>query len=440
METDVIGKNKNYDSDHQNSVVPMSERRSFISNTIVWMGFIFVLTSMMAGGGLAAGMTLKQVVIASLVGNIILSIFAVATSVACQRNGLGFALLSRYAFGDKGARITSVVAVVVNVCWYAIQSCIFGHFLSLCLGCTGTALEMVILVISNVVIGLFTYFGMKGVTILGYISIPAIVFLSIFASMGAVGESGGWAASITAYVPATSITFAEGVTLVVGVWVLTASSSVGDIMRFAKSPISAAMSALCGLLLGNMLMLITAGIACIAVGEYDLTAVLYGLGLVVPGLVLMTTNIFTTNASNLYSVSLHLSNILRVDRHKTIFIAVGLACVLSLFRPNEMGAFMGFLGICGMCIPPLPGIIIGDYYITHKANYESFDTASKKFMNWKASSFIVWVISTAAVYAIYYTTGWGLPALNGFVFGLVLQVIFNAAIKKKSTRDLAAAA
>ena len=36
--------------------VPENERKSYFSLTIVWTGFVFVITSMMAGGGLSAGL------------------------------------------------------------------------------------------------------------------------------------------------------------------------------------------------------------------------------------------------------------------------------------------------------------------------------------------------------------------------------------------------
>lgn len=40
--------------------VPENERKSYFSLTIVWTGFVFVITSMMAGGGLSAGLDLRE--------------------------------------------------------------------------------------------------------------------------------------------------------------------------------------------------------------------------------------------------------------------------------------------------------------------------------------------------------------------------------------------
>ena len=43
------------DSEFSLSAVPESERKSYISLTIIWTGFVFVIVSMMAGGTLAVG-------------------------------------------------------------------------------------------------------------------------------------------------------------------------------------------------------------------------------------------------------------------------------------------------------------------------------------------------------------------------------------------------
>lgn len=43
-------KNHTQDTEFSLSAVPESERKSYFSLTIVWTGFVFVITSMMAGG------------------------------------------------------------------------------------------------------------------------------------------------------------------------------------------------------------------------------------------------------------------------------------------------------------------------------------------------------------------------------------------------------
>ena len=49
-------QNQAADTEFSRCAVPADQRKTYFSLTIVWTGFVFVITSMMAGGGLAAGM------------------------------------------------------------------------------------------------------------------------------------------------------------------------------------------------------------------------------------------------------------------------------------------------------------------------------------------------------------------------------------------------
>ena len=64
--------------DFENSAVLKEARKSFWSITIVWLGFVFVITSMMTGGGLASGLSFKEILTAISIGNIFLCFIAVA--------------------------------------------------------------------------------------------------------------------------------------------------------------------------------------------------------------------------------------------------------------------------------------------------------------------------------------------------------------------------
>ena len=77
-------KKNTTNEDFEAQAVPMDRRRSFFSLTIVWTGFVFLVTSMMAGGGLAEGLNLTEIIIATLLGNVFLSILAIAVNIQKQ--------------------------------------------------------------------------------------------------------------------------------------------------------------------------------------------------------------------------------------------------------------------------------------------------------------------------------------------------------------------
>ena len=103
------------DSEYSQNTVPENERKTYISLTIVWTGFIFAIISMMAGGSLAIGLSFRDIIIVSLIGNIFLCAIAIAVSVIACRTGLTFSLLTKYSFGSGGSRVASMFVPICNV-------------------------------------------------------------------------------------------------------------------------------------------------------------------------------------------------------------------------------------------------------------------------------------------------------------------------------------
>ena len=68
-------------NDYEFCAVPEDKRKSYASLTIVWTGYVFVVTSMMAGGGLAAGLKFSNILLVCVLGNVFLGIIATLVSI-----------------------------------------------------------------------------------------------------------------------------------------------------------------------------------------------------------------------------------------------------------------------------------------------------------------------------------------------------------------------
>lgn len=413
-------------NDYEFCAVPEDKRKSYASLIIVWTGYVFVITSMMAGGGLAAGLKFSDILLVCILGNVFLGIIATLVSIISSKNGLSFALLTKYSFGINGSRIASFFVPFVNLGWYIIQAATYGHFIALIFD-FGPVGEGICMILSAILMGVFAFAGIKAISVLGYVSIPAIVFLSIATSTRAINMSGGLE-SIFSYTPSTVMAISTGITAIIGTWILSSATCIADIMRYAKSTKEAILSALTGLLLGNSLMIICGALAAIAVNNSDLPAVLLSMGLLIPSIILMTTNIFTTNAANLYSNSLNLSNSFNMDRKKMIIILLIIAALATLTRPYEIGFFFTFLETLGNVIPPLAGIIIADYFILNKGRYESLETV--KFKKWNINAFLTWAISLILSFVIPV----GLPALTSLISSIIIFPILSIAFGNKKVK------
>lgn len=414
------------DSEFSRCAVPESERKSYVSLTIIWTGFIFAIISLMAGGTLALGLSFQEIILVSLVGNVFLCAIAIAVSVIASRTGLTFALLTRYSFGSSGSKVASLFVPIVNVGWYTIQSASYGHFVASVFQ-FGEVGEAVCMIVSAALMGIFAFYGVKAITILGYVAIPAIIFLTIATTIRSVGVMGSIEA-LFGYRPSAPISLAAGITVVIGAWILSTATCLPDIMRYAKSTKTAIAAALTGLLGGNILMLICGAIATIAMNEYDLTVILLGFGLVVPSLILMTTNIFTTNAANLYSTSLNLANSFQIGRTKMMLILIGISSLATLLKPHEADFYYTFLNALGNVIPPLAGIILADYFIVNRGRYAPLEQS--RFTAWNPIPWISWAISVAIVFAL---TAWAPGIIENVpapFIGIVLGAFFHTVLMK----------
>ncbi len=182
-------------------------------------------------------------------------------------------------------------------------------------------------------------------------------------------------------------------------------------------------ASLTGLLGGNILMLICGSIATIAMNEYDLTLILLGFGLVIPSLILMTTNIFTTNAANLYSTGLNLANSFKIGRTKMMLILIGVSAAATLLKPHEADFYYTFLNALGNVIPPLAGIIV-----VNKGRYLPLEKS--RFVAWNPIPWISWVVSVIIVFTLAAVAPRVQENISAPFIGIVLGAVFHIILMK----------
>src|SRR6185295_1578391 len=93
----------------------------------LWIGMSVVITTYtLAGGFIEAGMNWWQAMIAILLGNTIVLIPMILNAHAGTKYGVSFPVLSRAAFGTKGANVPAMLRAVVACGWFGIQTWIGG--------------------------------------------------------------------------------------------------------------------------------------------------------------------------------------------------------------------------------------------------------------------------------------------------------------------------
>ena len=170
-------------------------------------------------------------------------------------------------------------------------------------------------------------------------------------------------------------------------------------------------------------MISCGAIAGIAMNDGDLINVLLSFGLVFPSLLLLTTNIFTTNGANLYSTSLNLANSFKLNRNIMLAVLIAISALATMTQPYKIDSLFVFLSTLGIIVPPLCGIILANFYLVHRGKYIDYNKAT--FKKWNLVPWITWAIALVCVKFIPF----GLASLNGIVIGALLYAVITYIVK-----------
>ncbi len=132
--------------------------------------------------------------------------------------------------------------------------------------------------------------------------------------------------------------------------------------------------------LGNSLMFIFGAAGAAAVGQADISDVMIAQGLLLPAIIVLGLNIWTTNDNALYASGLGFANVTGLSS-RTLSVVngiIGTLCALWLYNN-----FVGWLTFLSAAIPPVGGVIIADYLINRR-RYASFHSATFVPVNWVA--------------------------------------------------------
>src|SRR5699024_9314138 len=159
--------------------------------------------------------------------------------------------------------------------------------------------------------------------------------------------------------------------------------------------------------IGNSFAIIAGAITFMATNSGDLPAAMISLGLGVPAMIILIAAQWTTNDNNLYSSSLGISNIIPIKKGIIVAICGVVATFFGFLGIADH--FEPFLNILGVFVPPVAGILIADYYIVKKQNYEYGPGTVYSQYSWTA--FAAWII--ASIFGYLLTVG--IPSVNSIV-------------------------
>ena len=357
---------------------------------------VVITTYTLAGGFIEAGMSWWQAMITILLGNTIVLIPMILNAHAGTKYGVSFPVLSRAAFGTKGANIPAMLRAVVACGWFGIQTWIGGTAIDVLLGVMFPAwkssLSASILGIElHTWLAFFLFWGiqvviiLKGVEGIKYLetwSAPLLLAGGLVLLIWAAWRAGGLGYVLTQSSALQKqqgdfwTIFPGALTASVGYWA-TLSLNIPDFTRYARSQ----KSQMLGQALG--LPLTMTAFAFIGVAVTSATLLIYGVAIPNPvdlmarfnnvlvilfaTAVIFAAQLTTNMAANVVSPSNDFSNL---NPRRISYVTGGLitAVIGILMMPwklmESMGAYIftwliGYSGLMGA----IAGILICDYWV-----------------------------------------------------------------------------
>lgn len=419
------------DKEFSTGTVPASERRGVGSLVFTWIGYVFTVTIMTAGGQIAKGSAnLSQSLTAVFIGYSILFVIAMATSQISMKTGLSFGLLSRFSYGNYGAKLVSLFTTITLMGWFSINCYLMGDVTHALF--PAVPMWPVILIFGF----LMVFSALKGQKIMNIIGMFACVavfavgFVAIF--IGVKDSYQVYPGGIFAIEKPSTLTMTQLITIAVGSCVNGVCSWAPDLMRFSKDTKTTTSVMSIGLFLCGPFMLLIGIVGMLVYKQADISYILKEQGLLPLAFVALVANIWSTAQGNAYSSSLNLSSIFPQIKREKLLVIFGV-----------LGTFMGLLGLykyfgtwlsfLATAFPPMAGVVIADYVFAWRGNTPKMEDVLEYLPKWNYLGLLSYFIGLMSSFVL---PNFGITAINVLIIAFVAQTIFSLAILRKKADEI----
>ena len=407
---------KKIDVDYTDRAVDRAGRKSNLSMFMVMLGFTFFSASMWVGQQLAAGLDWWSFIWALLLGGLILAAYTGSLGFIGAESGLSLDMLARRSFGTYGSYLPSAMISFTQIGWFGVGLAMFAiPVAKQVFGLHVTPDIMpwqgyLLVVIAGVLMTASAYFGIKSLTIISYIAVPAVAILGTVAMIIAV-KRGDLGLMEQFALGTKDMGVIAGAGLVIGSFV-SGGTATPNFTRFAKSAKVGLWTTVVAFFIGNSLMFLFGAVSSIYAGGNDIFDVMLNLNLFYLAVLVLGLNIWTTNDNALYTGGLGLSNIFGLSKKTMVVISgiVGTVAAVWLYWN-----FTDWLNVLNCTLPPVGIILVLHYFMNRKAYLE--DSVKEKKVDWFA---IAGVVLGAIVANL---VKWGFPAINGMAVAAVCFLI-----------------
>ena len=312
---------------------------------------------------------------------------------------------------------------ITQIGWFGVGAAMFGYPVAEQFGVP----LWILIVACGACMTCSAYFGVKGLEIVSWISVPLIAVLGIYSMVTATVDGGGLVAIFDK--STGSMTLLGGIAAVIGSFI-SGGSATPNFARFGKTNKGTVIATVIAFTIGNILMFCFGAVGGAFTGKDDIFYVMIAQGLAIPAIIVLGANIWTTNDNALYTGSLGLSNITKVRKRPMVIVSGIIGTVLAVWLYNN---FIGWLNFLNATLPPVGMIIMMDFFM-HRASYKAGSVVERN-VNWGA---IAGVVAGALVGNLTNGTlipgfSWGIAAVNAMVIAGIIYYAVDRLVYKGNT-------
>lgn len=418
------------DRDHPLPRVPERDRKGVASLAVVIAGFGFFTPTMATGGQVAVEFSFSTYLGLAFVSAIVLAAYIATLGIASARTGLTTVLLARLALGRAGGKWASLLLGGTQVGWYGIT---IGMLATLLGGALGLSVTWPLIVAGDIAMAITAYTGFRGIELLSWLSVPLMTALCLWVAVSATNEAGGWGA-LFAHTGAGSMSVGTALTLMIGTFI-SGGTQIGNWTRFASGGRLAFGITALTILAVQFGLLGFGGLGAIGYGEPDFSTVLLTLGSTLLAVLLIITNLWTTNDNAAYAFGVAGAE-LTGKPDKRPFVVGGAAVAIVMALTGIADALTAFLTMLGVLIPPLGGVLIGTFLLVWRRRDPGTALDDVPMVRWPGT--IAYLGGTAAA-LLGSLLDIGIPPVQGIAVALVL-VVAGRAVTGRADRDTAPSA
>lgn len=400
MHNDMIPQEHRNTLPHQNQLIAWP-RIAAISAMVA-----FSLPTFITGLEVAHSLSIPDALLAMLIGCLILTLIGGAMGTIGVQTRMSSYQLVRIAFGDKGAAAINLAFALSLLGWFGVNIDLFSGAVNVLFQqyqmdvLPGFAIEL----IAGTLMTVTTVIGFSAINRIASWMVPVIALVTLYMLYSALQLLP--LADFLNVPGENKIAISQGVSAIVGA-IIIGAIILPDITRFSRHQHGAWHTAFWSYLVVQLLVMIVAAWAGAATNSHEILQLMLAIGLGVMAFAIVICGSWILNSLNLYSTCLSVAATWPKAQNNLNTALLGITGIVAASF-NILEVFIQFLVILSAIFVPVAGVIMVDYFLLYRGDYQALTLAQK--IPFSPAAAIAWLTGAGLAITEMFIT---LPTVTG---------------------------